>query len=44
MGNAGVIAEAGVKNIVDNRTSEKKSMQVNLAHILEQNLNKIRSG
>ncbi|XP_067940756.1 60 kDa neurofilament protein-like isoform X5 [Watersipora subatra] len=27
MGNAGVIAEAGVKNIVDNRTSEKKSMQ-----------------
>ena len=29
MGNAGAVAEAGVKNIVDNRMSEKKNMQVN---------------
>ena len=30
MGNTGAIAEAGVKNIVDGRMSEKKNMQVNL--------------
>ena len=29
MGNTGAIAEAGVKNIVDGRMSEKKNMQVN---------------
>lgn len=28
MGNAGAIAEAGVKNVVDGRMTEKKSMQV----------------
>lgn len=28
LGNTGAIAEAGVKNIVDGRMSEKKNMQV----------------
>lgn len=33
MGNTGALAEAGVKNIVDGRSREKKDMQVSISSL-----------